>query len=542
MPAERDTDGFCKTTLSAMLLNYPPPTAVNLYRAFENDVQWERDTLVGIRHYLNNDKFVQDEDLVLVVDGENSWFQLPSDFIIKQYARVLEDANARLLERYGTDKDGHQKFNQTIVFGAEKMCEADDMACKYAPHSILPSNTYGKEEGFGIADRPARYLNSKMLMGPAKDLKVLYQAALRKFDKKHNQRQTIQSVFATMFGEQQLRRDAIEKENKPTTSKIKDIFGGKKTKSAAERRLKAAKLAASNTTQHEFSIGLDYTHALFQTFAYCNEDELVPLLHDNSTDLSKYHHPNSWSQYLTLPPSLTQSNPPFWRHDLTKSNPSPNSKPAYIDKLAFINDLDDLPKRKTPWTNVPLLQNTYTGAVPAIVLNDPTVAFRTNDPDQPPTANITWNNMWFVPFKRPLLRNYFRTPQSPHGYHNSLVGGDRAWDTRGGRGGVWTEAESVWLPWGEVDGVCGTLTQLKDVFDDGMGVWLHEDEKDGEQKRLDEEGKMGKKIEEERKKEEERKGREKGEEKDKERERQRKTAEKQMDELEKEKEEEKSRD
>jgi hypothetical protein len=489
-----------------MLLNYPPPTVVNLYQEYESDVQWERETLQSIRHYLNNDKYVQDDDLMLIVDGENSWFQLPSDVIIKQYARVLEDANARLLERYGTDEHGYQKFNQTIIFGAEKMCEGDDMACKYAPHSILPANTYEKEEGFDIADRPARYLNAKMLMGPARDLKVLYQAALRKFEMKHNQRHTIQSVFATILGEQQLRRDAEQKENKPASAKFKAMFVGKKGKPAYERRLEAANITLSNTTQYEFSIGMDYTHALFQPFAYCNEDELTPVLHDNSTDLSKYRHPNSQPGHLDLPSSLAQSNPPFWRLDLAKNNPSPNEKTAYIDKLAFNHNLDDLPKRKTPWNNVPLLQNTFTGSTPAIVLHDPQAALRLADPDHPPAANITWANMWYAPFRRALLRSYFRTPQSPVGYHNSLVGGDRAWDTRGGRGGIWTESEQVWLPWGEVDGVCGSLAQLKEVFADGKGVWLHEAEDKllAEQVRLEEEMALSKKVREEREKEGER--------------------------------------
>jgi hypothetical protein len=489
-----------------MLLNYPPPTIVNLYQEYENDIQWERDTLQGIRQYLNNDKYVQDEDLVLIVDGENSWFQLPSDAIIRQYARLLEEANARLLKRYGTDKNGYQRFNQTIIFGADKMCEGDDMACKYAPHSILPADLYGKDEDFDIADRPARYLNSQMHIGPAKDLKVLYQTALRKFDLKHNQRQTIQSVFATIFGEQQLRRDAEEKREKPVSSKIKDLFVGNKAKSAFERRLEAANITLSNTTQHEFSIGLDYTHTLFQPFAYCNEDELIPLIHDNSTDLSKYLHPTSWSQYLAIPPTLERSNPPFWRLDLAKNNPSPNEKSAYIDKLDINEELDELPGRKTSWNNVPLLQNTFTGAVPAIVLNDPLTAFRLSDPDHPPTANITYSNMWFSPFKRALLRNYLRHPQSPNGYHNSLVGGDRAWDMRGGRGGIWTAAEQAWLPWGEVDGVCGSLTQIQQVFSDGKGVWLHETENlaEAEKARLEEEQALAKKVDEERVKEIER--------------------------------------
>jgi hypothetical protein len=95
-----------------------------------------------------------------------------------------------------------------------------------------------------------------------------------------------------------------------------------------------------------------------------------------------------------------------------------------------------------------------------------------------------------------MLRNYFRAPQSPNGYHNHLVGGDRYWDNRGGRGGIWTEAEQIWYPWGEVDGVCGTLPQLKQIFQDGKGVWLHEMEQDNEQGRLNEQDEFLKQKEE----------------------------------------------
>ncbi|CAO2655914.1 Nn.00g047170.m01.CDS01 [Neocucurbitaria sp. VM-36] len=503
MPAERDTDGFCKTTLSAMLLNYPPPTAVNLYTAFETDIQWERNILNTTLNYLSNAKYVQDEDLVLIVDGQQSWFQLPSDVIVTQYKRLLEDANVRLLERYGVTEDGFQKFNQTIVFGADKMCQSDDMACKYVPSSILPDDIYGKEMGRRIADMPAKFINSKMVMGPANDLRALYLAALTKFEDNRSQSQTVQSVIATLFSEQQLRRDAIEQGKKPTGEKLKDLLAGAtstKSNTAADRQRDNANAALPNATQHEFSIGLDYTHTLFQPLIYCTEDELVPLVHDNSTDLSKYHHPDSWTQYLSLPPVLDETKPPFWRPDLVRHNPSPNEKSAYIDKLEFSMDLDKLPKRKSPWNKIPLVQNTYTGAVPAILLNTP---MWNTGADHPPTANITFFSLWYSPHKRALLRNYFRTPQSPNGYHNSLVGGDRAWDMRGGRGGVWTATEQVWLPWGEVDGVCGTLSQINEVFSDGKGVWLHEKEDDAEDQRLMQENELHIKIEEDRRKVEE---------------------------------------
>lgn len=480
LPSERDTHGFCKTTLSAMLLDYPPPTTINLQDEVESDTEWELRTLNSTLNFLSNAKLVKDEDLVLIVDGQQSWFQLPSDVVVTQYKRLLEDANWRLLARYGVDADGYQKFNQTIVFGAEKMCVGDDMACRYVPHSILPGGMYGEDDGHRIADMPAKFINSKMVMGPAKDLRTLYEAGLKKFKSGRSQSQTVQSVFATIFGEQQLRRDAVEL--KPATSKLKEFFRGKK---AAPNQQAAARL--HNGTQHEFSIGLDYLHILFQPLLYCTEDELVAIRHDNSTDLSAYRHPGSVYQRLSLPAALNGVHPPFWRPDLTNHDPSPNEKPAYVDPLEFDADLDSLPKRDTPWRKVRLIQNTYTGAVPAILLNDNPLY---PGAEHPPTANITWNNLWFFPYKRALLRNYFRTPQSPAGYHNSLVGGDRAWDTRGGRGGVWTASTTLWFPWGEADGVCGSVNQLKEVFDDGHGVWMHEKEPLNEEDRLEEEKKV----------------------------------------------------
>jgi hypothetical protein len=483
-----------------MLLNYPPPTVPQLYTPYRTEERRERDRLNSTLHYLSNQRLVKDEDLVLVVDGQKSWFQLPSDVIVTQYKRLLEDANIRLLKKYGVNREGFQKFNQTIVFGAEKMCESDDMACKYVPQSPLPDNTYGTEAGRRISEMPAKFLDSRVAMGPAADLKVLYRAALEKFKEGKSQSKTVQSAFTTLFGEQQLRRDAIEVRETQSSTNIKSFFRKGARRSATEGRLERANFQLSNTTQHEFSIGLDYTHTLFQPLVYATEDELVPLVHDNTTDLS-------------IPAVLNDTKPPFWRPDFVKHNPSPNEKPAYIDKLELTLALDGLPNRKVPWSDIPLVQNTYTGAVPAVLLSSASH----RSVDHPPIANITWNSLWYSEYSRALLRNYFRTPQSPNGYHNSAVGGDRYWDTRGGRGGIWTEAEQIWFPWGEVDGVCGSLSQLKEVFQDGKGVWLHELDNDyGDEERIKEEQEFRKKMEEERKKDIERA--KKAEEKEKERE------------------------
>ncbi|KAF1363272.1 hypothetical protein EJ07DRAFT_104601 [Lizonia empirigonia] len=485
MTSEKDSDAFCKSTLSAMLLNYPPPTAVNFRQTFISPGHKERQTLYGIRQYLGNEEMVHDEDLLLIVDGQDTWFQLPSDVIVSQYEAVVENANARLLKKYGLDEEKRQKFSQTIVFGAGKACEGDDMACKYAPQSILPDDLYSSHEEGRTEDMPATFLNSKAVMGPAKDLRTFFDAALAKYEKMNSEKQTMQSVLATMFGEQQLRRDAALTRNKSAISKLREWVGNTAEEQvAAEHRLEDANVTIHPDKKYEYSIGLDYTYTLFQPLSYATLDELVPLVHGNSTDLAKYRHPKSLTPQLSLPPALFASKPPFWSPDLYLHNPSPDTnKPAYIDKLEFTNTLDTLPDRHTPWSTIPLIQNTYTGAIPALILQAPN-STHTSKPSGISSAQISFNDLWFAPHKRALLRQYFRTPQSPNGYHNSLVGGDRFWDQRGGRGGIWTSKEQIWLPWGEVDGVCGTLAQLKHVFDDGKGVWMHELEARNEAQRV----------------------------------------------------------
>ena len=504
MTSEKDSDAFCKSTLSAMLLNYPPPTAVTFNQKLVRPGRKESQTIHEIHAYLYNKKLVHDEDLLLVVDGQDTWFQLPSDVIIKQYEAVVEYANARLLKEYGLDENKRQKFNQTIVFGAGKACEGDDMACKYAPESILPHNMYGASETTtSTEDLPARYLNSRAVMGPAKDLRVLFDAALKKFERSSSEKQTMQSILATMFGEQQLQRDAALMQIKSTASKLREWVGRPaEDHAAAERRLAAANGTLPDRGS-EYSIGLDYTHTLFQPLLYTTLKELVPLTHENSTRLSKYRHPKTITSHLSLPLTLLSSKLPFWSPNLHLHNPSPDTnQPAYIDKLEFSNQLDRLPNRHTSWANTSLIQNTYTGAIPALILRVP-------DSNQDsklsgiPSAQISFKDLWFARYKRALLRQYFRTPQSPNGYHNSLVGGDRFWDQRGGRGGIWTSKEQMWLPWGEVDGVCGTLAQLKQVFNDGKGVWMHELEPDNEEQRIRDEEAYKKSLDEKKKEAEE---------------------------------------
>ncbi|KAF2116183.1 hypothetical protein BDV96DRAFT_573517 [Lophiotrema nucula] len=521
MPSLRDDDDFCKTSLSAMLLNYPPPTIINMFQTFPSQLEREKARLKSVLEYLDNKKLVNDEDLVLVVDGHDTWFQLPSDVMIRQYKGLIAESNRRLLQQYGYNAQNVQKFNETIIFGAEKKCEGEDLACRHAPESILPENIYGAVTEPGeIVHTRARFLDAGNVMGPAKDMRRLYDAAVKNFNAENSQAGTGQSVLSTMLGEQELARQSQRGPVKSKTSKWFDWFVdgtiGRPKSNAAEEEVKVNTTIEDPSRQYEFSIGLDYTHTLFQPLVYAADDELVALPHDNTTDLSAFERPNTPTATLSrIPNALLSAKPPFWTPDLSKNNPSPNAKSAFIEPLAINKDLDKLKRRETTWSEIDLLQNTYTGAIPAAfhlnlapqTLKGPDKRDSDADPRLPdvranevPRANINWTELWYAPYARALLRKYFRTPMSPIGYHNVAVGGDRMWDMRGGRGGVWTEKDNMWLPWGEIDGVCGTLDQLKKAFGDGKGVWLHEKDSGAEQERLKVEKEMKERIAEAKKK------------------------------------------
>lgn len=556
--------------MSAMILNYPPPTASNLYEEYASEREREKARLENIKGYLENGKLVKDDDLVLIVDGQDTWFQLPSEVLIQQYRNVVADAGKRLLERYGVDEEGWQRFNATVVFGAEKKCGVDESVCEMAPESTLPENIYGEGTGRETQTTAAKFLDAGMVMGSAGDMRRLYKAASERFTGE----KSVQEVFAKMLGEQTAARDAAGTGNKPKAPKVDakkedakvdssesesktsawfSWFSGPGTASTRHRRRTELEHTPDNirpnhdqqTTEAEFSIALDYTHTLFQTLLYPADDELVALPHDNSTDLSKYARKDTPSPPLTLPTALLKAKPPFWTPDSSKHNPNPPEKPAYIEPLSIQKDLDDMKPASTGWDEVPLIQNTYTGAVPGIFhlskhsspssekkkrapripqqqqyketkkekktpleedapeLEKLEEDAADDDDDQAPSAPLTWSSLWYAHHERALLRAYFRTPQSPLGFHKAAVGGDMLWDVRGGRGGVWTAREQVWLPWGEVDGVCGTLELLQRTFDDGKGVWLHEKEGGAEEERLKLEQEMRARIEEEQRKEEE---------------------------------------
>ena len=124
VPATSSNPDLCKLLLSAQILKYPTPILIN-YGAteFEDPYVQHLAKVEGILKYLDNLGASGEfgEDLVLVVDGYDLWFQLPAEVLLRRYYELNAAANARLIKTYGERTVIDHNIRQTIIFGPDKV-------------------------------------------------------------------------------------------------------------------------------------------------------------------------------------------------------------------------------------------------------------------------------------------------------------------------------------------------------------------------------------------------------------------------------------
>ncbi|MCJ1391318.1 hypothetical protein MMC18_004181 [Xylographa bjoerkii] len=459
IPASASNGQLCKTLLSSFLLNYPPPTLINFGEVFTGD-NWDKGShagkIKGVYNFLNENSQVHNDDLVLVIDGYDVWFQLPPELLVKRYHRLVQNANRRLQKLYGTmakqvssegtKRSSTQMYEQTVVFGADKLCwpnAPDDPACASLPESTLSKNSYGEntdKDSEGYNNRP-KYLNSGTIIGPVSDVRAIYKRALEKVDQGFGAIGD-QFVFAEILGEQEYGRQLSN--TKPHISWFLSLF---RTLNPFQLSLPVT-TAVKNITlvpnqRYEYSIGLDYTSLLFQTMTHSGEDIKFGTYNNTSS--------RSSNQRKVLPLDVLRARPPYPNND-TLSTLMTNRI------LPLSHSLDKLPSHdQNTWLSTPLASNVRSLTVPTLLHINGDKSL----------LDSWWPSVWFQPYARALLRHYMRTPQP---FLWGTVGGqEKMWDMRGGRGGVWTP-DGRWLEWGEI---CEGVEES--VFGDGKGKWGDEE-------------------------------------------------------------------
>lgn len=471
LPASQKTPDLCKTLLSTFVLGYPSPTLINYDKTFSSG-RSHTAKIRGILDFLSNEKNVNDDDLVLIIDGYDVWFQLPPKLMIERYHLVIEEANKRLRGRYGTvlhEKSGAtgatetvSKFTQKVLFGADKLCwpnPLEDPACVAVPYSTLPKNIYGPEtdqtEG-GFLNRP-RYLNSGGLIGPVADIRLIYEIAAKKAEEQGRGELGDQFVLGEIFGEQEYQRETLRKSSQGTGGKwlewLSDALGT--SDSPLSANITINNMTAKPGHNYEFGIGLDYESRIFQTMTHSAGDIEYVLYNDSSLVTHiQGKHPSLWSRPFSMPTDVQRANPPY-----SYASPGNHTEDSQeVNLLPFSVKLDDIAQEPS-WYEVPLATNIKANSIPSLLHFN----------GEKSLLKSWWSTMWYFSDSRALLRRYIRSVHGPNAAYAAAKGGLNWWDTRGGRGGVWTD-KGAWMSWGEV---CKNTED--EVFADGKGVWENQE-------------------------------------------------------------------
>ncbi|KAK9381307.1 uncharacterized protein V2V93DRAFT_368886 [Kockiozyma suomiensis] len=216
LPATQLNKLVCKTLFSASINNYPSPVLLNFNSVFRDAEEARFMKIAAIHRYLQLK--VHDDDLVLIMDSYDTWFQLSFDTLLKRYYQIQESDRKAHYAKYadvyaaadaqakgisfskagesnarrddpGSASQDESNTGQTVppyqeqaIFGGDKICwpnQHSSPACKNVPLSTLPSDIFGPgtdEDPYEFKVRP-RWLNSGNIIGPAKVLKEIYQRA-----------------------------------------------------------------------------------------------------------------------------------------------------------------------------------------------------------------------------------------------------------------------------------------------------------------------------------------------------------------------------
>lgn len=462
IPTTQGSRGACRTMTSAMILGYPPPTLIGYGHDKPGATEAERtvERIVRVRDYLKNSHMVKDRDFVLLVDAQDVFFQLPPRVLVERFQDLLRKNNEKLQKKYGyaVVENPHgappelvQKYTQRVLFGASKVCYgalAQDPGCVSVPESTLPPDVYGWKTDIhqeGHLNRP-RWLNPGAVIGQAADLRIIYDEVLRVMEQRHKKHGDYQAL-TQIFGRQEVVR---ELERLRTVNKFKEwIYGMLGISDAVNIDGISVRLETGH--RYEYGIGVDYESQLFfNQILSRNDVEWIRFNNITKTSLLQGQFGVPREHRLLLPEDIAALPNPF---NQTRFATEQTTTPEYNATL------DKLPNPKEhSWNDIPLMTNPFSASVPVLLhLNG-----------DPRLRNVWWEQMWFFPWARALLRRYVRSAHDFDAAQSALLGGQDWWDMRGGRGGLWTDDEN----WVTLSEVCEG--QERDLFDDDLGPWAKE--------------------------------------------------------------------
>ncbi|RYP49475.1 hypothetical protein DL768_004834 [Monosporascus sp. mg162] len=448
LPAAAGSPDFCKTLFSASVLGYPTARIINWKKTFQDSHLphggHDLAKVQGIHDFLKQLGSGTDNDLILIADGYDTWFQLRPSVLIDRYYAINDRANKRLYKELGSKA----RISQRVIFSAQKRCSSDNpdhLECYAIPESDLPHDIYGPhtdKDGDGSGTNRQRYLNAGTIMGHVGDVRKIFEAAVE--DAKDHKYRTDTEVFARMFGKQEYQRELIRSRNRGMWYKLKSWFSrGDPRDDITSPHPTRERPARGGNPPPDYGIGLDYYGEISQPAEY-DEGDVAWVAHNSSQKIKKMaRRPGIPTD---IPKEVKRSTPPFWTPDYT----------GFVQAPA-----------EQDWSQVPLFTNLWTGVAPVAVRQSPA-----EDDKRNPVVSQTWNKSWFFPYLRQMLVAYSKAPRMPHAVVEGVDGRtEEWWGPNDGRGGVFIETGSLPGEWQFWHGVCGTEDVAKEVLADGRGPW-----------------------------------------------------------------------
>ncbi|RDA89063.1 hypothetical protein CP532_2228 [Ophiocordyceps camponoti-leonardi (nom. inval.)] len=382
---------LCKTILTLTLLGYPSVEIV-AWGGKDDDAILRgggshNAKITSVLDFVNDEgrrnKAGFEDELILMVDGYDVWFQLPPEVLIARYHSILQDEAKRVEHRMGKAYDPFE-ITPSVIFGAGKRCgpnELHTLACYAVPDSPLPLTLRGAntDSTLGrnfLSNGRQRYLVSGYMLGTVGATRKVLERAKTKLDECVGRvgaefdngsgdsdfcyRGSDQSIFVEMFGEQEARRelqrrksrsrwdDAIDflipnrpGSNPPATKLMKELIVDRLSPPFPHQ-----KFDPDSVSHSELGIVLDYWSQLgFQT----SNAEF-------DTRFLRHAEP--------LPPQAGK----IGLFDCPAHTPPPDDLPSDTSILRILAE-EDKDKTKPPpsWNTIPLYTDLCTGSVPVMI-------------------------------------------------------------------------------------------------------------------------------------------------------------------------------
>ncbi|KAG8531343.1 uncharacterized protein KY384_002972 [Bacidia gigantensis] len=386
LPASSGNKNLCRLLLSSIINDYPVPVLVNWDATETEDVFDQHIAKVQTTlDYLRQFPPERENELVLVVDAFDVWFQLPPEVLLRRYFDMVKMGNERNEVTYGKETAREHGLKQTVFFGNDKACwptEEDEhpgrLACLAVPQSTLPKYALGPvdDEEQPNAEKDnyharARWLNSGTVIGPVKDVRAFFEAVGKRV-REHNTVKSDQFYFARIWGWQEYARmelmpnNTLPDKDKITPPNVTDVI--------------------QDLGKVEFNVGLDYESSLFQSVGYY-DPYLSWLKYDGSIQNGRPKDASiPYIEDFNLDDDIIASRPPLAVIKLPKKG-----KTAEYTKALF-NYAQNI--RVKQWHELPLLTNLVTKRTPTLVHFMMEKGYRVK----------WWDRMWFAPFARELFR------------------------------------------------------------------------------------------------------------------------------------------